>query len=102
LEAVAAGRRQADPSLLAEAAARLRTHLHLRAALLWRGGGEERGAGGGGGGRGGGGPRRGAGRRPGGGGGGGGGAGPRAPARRRGHPREAVGLEGARPLAEGV
>ena len=36
LEALAAGRRPADPSLLMEAAARLRTHLHLRAALLWR------------------------------------------------------------------
>ena len=36
LDDVAAGRRQADPSLLTEAVARLRTHLHLRATLLWR------------------------------------------------------------------
>ena len=36
LDEVAAGRRAPEPSLLTEAAARLRTHLHLRAALLWR------------------------------------------------------------------
>jgi hypothetical protein len=36
LDEVATGRRAPEPSLLTEAAARLRTHLHLRSALLWR------------------------------------------------------------------
>src|SRR5262249_35672422 len=94
LEAIAQGRRPCEPALLCEAAARIRTHVEIRAALLWRG--EEGGGVGGGVGRGGrGGAARAAGAR-----GGGGGAGRRAARPTQSGPGRLEGVDGAAVRAE--